>query len=335
MTSDVPAPPDRRETGRSMPPSSVSVCIATCNQRAYIRQCLDSVLQQRTDRLLEILVGDDCSDDGTSEIIAEYAAANPQRVVHLRRPQRLGASANIQDLLRRASGCYLAHLDGDDYWLPGKLEHQIEFLDTHSECPAIYANAVAIREDGERIGVFNDAGDGHHSLASLYRRGNFLNTSSMLYRAMFKEELLSIDRPFIDYRMHLLLARHGSLAHLGRPLVAYRLNSVGSMTTTSSDLVRELYWEAMNSVPAGMLGAADQASGLADFLRRVFGTARRQGRWNLLRVWAPRVFTASPYGRLRTCLLAVGSLLRIIYAEAIHRLRMIWRGDKGRVLYHR
>lgn len=318
-----------------MPLPPVSVCIATCNQRAYIQQCLDSVLQQHTDRLLEILVGDDCSDDGTSEIVAEYAAAHPAWIVHLRRPRRLGASANIQDLLRHARGSYIAHLDGDDYWLPNKLQRQTAFLDVHPECSAIYANAVAVSEDGQRIGMFNDAGDSHHDLASLYRGGNFLNMSSVLYRAEFKQELLEIDGPFIDYRMHLLLTRYGSLAHLGQLLVAYRVGSVGAMTATSGDLVRELYWEALHSVPDSMLAPPDRARGLADFLRRVFAAARRQRRWDLLRLWAPRVFAASPYGRLRTSLLTVGSILRIARAEAPSRLCRIGNRAENHILYRR
>src|SRR5690606_3460291 len=51
----------------------VTVCITTCNQRDYVAQCLLSVLDQGGRRLLEVIVGDDCSDDGTSEIVALIA----------------------------------------------------------------------------------------------------------------------------------------------------------------------------------------------------------------------------------------------------------------------
>jgi len=56
----------------------VSVCVLTCNQRNYIQQCIESVLAQAPDTSLEILVGDDRSDDGTSEIVAALASRYPQ-----------------------------------------------------------------------------------------------------------------------------------------------------------------------------------------------------------------------------------------------------------------
>ena len=317
------------------PPALVSVCIVTFNQERYLRQCLESVISQQTGNILEVVIGDDCSDDGTSEIAHEYAMAHPQWIRHLRHPKRLGASVNIQATLRQSRGQYIAHLDGDDYWLPGKLQAQTDFLDRHSECLAVYTNAIAINEDGQIIGVFNDAGDSFHDLASMFRRGNFLNTSSMLYRAELKHAFEEIDRPFVDYRMHLMLAQKGLLGHLGRPMVAYRVNSPGAMTATSGDLVRELYWEAMNSVPPALLSASDRAQGVADFLRRVFAATRRQRRWQPMFTWVPRVFAASPCGRFRTCLLVLGSIARIARAELSDRLRFPRNRTKSRVLYRR
>ena len=90
----------------------------------------------------------------------------------------------MRELLLRAQGDYVARVDGDDYWLPGKLARQIAYLQTHPHCTAVYTNAVTVDESGRYIGLFNDIGDARLTLANLLRRGNALNNSSVLFRAV-------------------------------------------------------------------------------------------------------------------------------------------------------
>lgn len=313
----------------------VSVCIITCNQEHYIQQCLESVLAQDRTCLREILVGDDGSDDGTGETVRAYADRYPDLIRSMRNDPRLGASGNIQRLWNLARGTYIAHLDGDDFWLQDKLRVQTEFMEHHPECAAVYANARTITPDGQEIGIFNDAGAGFHDLRSLFRNGNFLNTSSMLVRRELVRPILDIDRPFIDYRIHLLLAQQGLLAQLDRLLVGYRVHAIGAMTTISGDLVRELYWEAILSVPAHRLSRRERAHGMADYLRRVFMTSRRLGRWDLLRAWYPRILDASPSSAPVTIALALLSLARLTLFEIGARIRRSLGQEVARVLFRR
>lgn len=313
----------------------VSICVTTYNQHRYIRECLQSVLAQALECDAEILVGDDCSDDGTSEIVAGFAAAHPALITLVRHVPRLGASSNTKALLRRCAGEYLARLDGDDYWLPGKLRRQVEYLDGHPDCSAVYTNAVTMDETGRHNGIFNDAGDCSFDLAALLRRGNFLNNSSVLFRRQSIAPWLAIAGPLIDYRAHLLHARFGYVAQLGEPLTAYRVNAQGSMVAGMNDKVRELYWEAILSVPRDMVSARDFALGLADFLRRVFFRSVRTRNWPLLRDWAKRVFAASPYGRMRTGLFALASILRILCKQSVGHFKKDAEGNRQRVLYRR
>jgi glycosyltransferase involved in cell wall biosynthesis len=133
-------------------PPQVSVCIITCNQQGYIRQCVESALAQASDVSLEILVGDDCSDDNTSNIVAEIAASNPDVVKHFRHEPRLGAGENAKVILSKACGEFIAHIDGDDYWLPGKLKLQLAYLRANPGCAAVYTNALVVSENGSPIG---------------------------------------------------------------------------------------------------------------------------------------------------------------------------------------
>lgn len=313
-----------------MTTSRISVCVVTCNQRDFIGQCLRSILDQDVDAEVRVLVGDDASSDGTSEAIAALAAEHPRRLLHLRREPRMGAMANMRDLMARADGEYVARIDGDDYWLPGKLRRQLAYLQSHPDCAAVYANAITVDEAGSRIGLFNDAGNARFDLAAMLRRGNFLNNSSVLLRAGGRQAWLSVDIPQIDYRTHLWHAVHGWLGHIGEPLAAYRLNTRGSMVAGMNDFVRELYWQAIQSVPRALVSDDDYAHGVADFLRRVLFRSLRTRRLDLLRQWTPRVFAASPYGSCRTSWLAACSVARTVVGEALGRLP-----GRARVLYRR
>jgi glycosyltransferase involved in cell wall biosynthesis len=181
----------------------VSVCLLTCNHVRYIRQCIEGVLMQAKDARLEIVVGDDCSDDGTSEIVAEYAAENSQLITHLRHGTRIGGSANYLATLRLLNAPFIAYLDGDDYWLPGKLAKQIRYMEANPGCAAIYSNALTVGERGEPIGLFNNVKNLEFTLAELLRRGNFLNNSSMMFRAPQRQAIFNMSGPLFDYGVHL------------------------------------------------------------------------------------------------------------------------------------
>lgn len=312
----------------------VSACLITRNHARYIRRCLESMVEQAGEVAMEIVVGDDCSDDGTSAIIAEFAAAYPDLITHIRHDPRVGGSENYLSVLRRAKGAFIAHLDGDDSWMPGKLRLQAEYLAAHPDCAAVYANSLAVNEQGEPLGRFNDAPGTRFELSDLVRHGNFLNTSSMMFRASLRQMILDIDGPVLDFRIHLRLARWGYLAQLPEPLAAYRVNSIGSMVALENDFVRELYWNAILDVPRDRVEGRDLARGMADFLRRVAFRALRTRRLELLRTWMPRVFAASPYGRIRTALLVIILVAQAAYRELAGRFRKDSNGRARRVIYH-
>lgn len=310
----------------------VSVMVLAYNHADYLESAIDGVLAQEVNFPIEILIGEDCSTDRTREIALRYQRLHPNLIKIITAEKNVGIQRNWQRLIAASRGEFLAHLDGDDYWLPGKLALQIEFLKAHPHCAAVYTGALTIDNSGATTGYFNNVGTAQFDLSAMLRRGNFLNTSSMIYRGNVRNVLLDIDELFIDYRAHLRLARHGLLAQLGDHLTAYRVNSIGSMTSTSSDLVRKLYWEAITDVPLNMVSANDMAMGLADFLRRVTSRAVREMRWDLMQTWAPKVFLASPYGMTRTTLLVISSAIR---AVALSAYNLIARRPGTRALHRR
>jgi glycosyltransferase involved in cell wall biosynthesis len=225
----------------------VSVCIATFNQQDYIRDAVMSVLTQANphDFELEILVGDDCSADSTSEILRELADRYPQYLTVVSHSPNLGAAKNYQALTLRARGDFVAHLDGDDCWLPGKLAAQLKYLDRHPECVAVYSNALVTDAEGRHIGRFTDDDPRPFGADELLAKGNFLNHSSMLYRATSARRVLDLAAPYVDYSIHLGLARDGLLAQLSGCFVLYRAGTATSMLQTMPHHVRDLYFSAL------------------------------------------------------------------------------------------
>lgn len=313
----------------------VSVLMLAYNHGPYLAQAIEGVLAQQSDMPIELLIGEDCSPDDTREIALRYQRENPQTIRVFIAEQNLGSSLNHRRILLAARGEFHAYLDGDDYWLPGKLARQIDYLRENPSCTAVYTNALTVDQDGNTIGLFNDVGNEQFNLSALIRRGNFLNNSSITYRATSRNALLGVEDPAIDYRVHLLLAQTGFLAQIQEPLTVYRIGSIGSMVAHGNNRVRQLYWEAIMSVPRELVTDHDFAQGVADFLRRVIFRVVRTRRAALLQEWAPRAFAASPYGATRTSFLVAGSVVRMAYKELIGRVRKDGHGHRVRVLYRR
>lgn len=113
------------------------VCI-TFNHKDFIRQCLDGMLMQETTFPYEIIVYDDCSTDGTREIVKEYAALHPDKIRTVlpeeNQYSKLGDVVLENFVLPVAKGKYVALCEGDDYWNDAqKLQKQATWMEQHPD----------------------------------------------------------------------------------------------------------------------------------------------------------------------------------------------------------
>lgn len=123
----------------------VSVSCITFNQAPYIRECIEGFLMQKTDFEFEILIHDDCSTDGTTEIIREYAGKYPDLIKPMYEEENQYSQGKPIGTpvwnLPRAKGKYIATCEGDDYWTdPYKLQKQADFLENNPEYGMCYTD---------------------------------------------------------------------------------------------------------------------------------------------------------------------------------------------------
>lgn len=219
----------------------VSVCVISYNQQDYIRQCLDSLVAQQADFPFEIVVGDDCSTDGTREIVLEFVERYPHLVRTNFQPTNTGGSRNNLEVHAAARGDYVAHMDGDDYALPGKLQAQADALDADSGCNAVWHRVDFFDDDGGfcsgMTADLSSFGGGQVRFEDAIQLGYIGVYSSLMYR---RSALTRVDagRAILDlyFTWDTLSKGHGRLldAVLGR----YRVSSSGSLQKASLQRVQ-------------------------------------------------------------------------------------------------
>lgn len=112
----------------------VSVAMITYNHRPYIGQAIESVLGQKTEFPFELVIGEDCSTDGTREVIEEYQRKYPKVIRLITSEKNVGLKKNSYRALKACRGKYIAFCEGDDYWHhPLKLQQQADYLERHPE----------------------------------------------------------------------------------------------------------------------------------------------------------------------------------------------------------
>lgn len=241
----------------------VSVCITTYNQKGTIGPCIQSLLDQREGLDLEIIVGDDASSDGTQETILGMAEKHPGIIFPVLQPRNTGGLGNFQATHSAAKGDFVAHLDGDDLALPGKLQAQADYLARNPDCVAVVHKMILLNHEGERIpGKWPESFNLKKiDLAGLVRQHPIFAHSSLMYRKGAYAGLLSrpSDTSFIDFYIYVHLAAQGLIGVVDQDLGAYRC---GIGVSSRRNLFR-LAVDACDYAKAMGVSEEDYAYGLA------------------------------------------------------------------------
>lgn len=193
----------------------VSVCVGTYNQVKYIGQCLQSILDQKTDFEFEIIVGDDASTDGTTDIVREFADRYPEKIIAVLHEKNVGPAKNYFSVHNIARGQYIAHLDGDDYCLPKKLQVQSNLLDSDPKCNMVFHRMLVQKPNGEISNTrqtdinANGIDQVHFDRKSIIQYIAIAAHSSKMYRKTVRD-FDKVDFDMLDYYINVEQVGTGS-----------------------------------------------------------------------------------------------------------------------------
>lgn len=209
----------------------LSVYVPTYNHEKYIARALDSILMQKTDFAFEVLVGEDCSTDGTRAVLQQYEKDHPGFFKMFYREQNMHGSgcSNALDLKRRCKGKYIVALEGDDFWTdPEKLDKQIRFLEQHPEYIAVSHRCVVVGEDSTPNGEqYPGCGDEEYTFRHFFSEIMPGQLATVMYRNYFLDD--TFDRSLMekgltpgDRLMYFAFLCHGRVFCMQEEMSAYR-----------------------------------------------------------------------------------------------------------------
>ena len=222
----------------------VSVVVTTYNHEPYLAETLDAILAQRCDFGVEIILGEECSSDGTLLICRKYAEKYPAQIHIVASTENVGWRVNYRRCVEAARGKYLAFCDGDDYWCDeGRLVEQVALMEANPNIGLCYTLAERRNEKGELVGRF-PIGEGHTTLDAMLHDWCVENCTTLARRDLVlgyystekpenRPEWLTEDLP-----MWLYVAAHSEIVYIDRATAVHRVfpDSVSHSTSLAKRL---------------------------------------------------------------------------------------------------
>ncbi len=244
----------------------VSICCATFNQVSYIEDAIHGFLEQVTDFPFEIIIRDDASTDGTTEIIKKYEIEYPNiiRLVVNEENKFVKGERAIHAWPAVIRGKYISLCEGDDFWIArDKLQKQFDLLVKHSDAVMCVAKThVCGHSEGEGLVFRNTTNPPEKKLLAFEDVHRcYVHTSTYMIRAeIFKkvvEKYFSGHCLFGDTALRAILISYGPFALLNEAVSVYRVTGEGIWSSLDRD--RQLQWEF------------DAAKKLAEMLPGIYG----------------------------------------------------------------
>ena len=232
------------EDGISREADLVSIIMPSYNTAPYIKETIQSVLDQ-TYTNWELIIVDDCSTDNTEEVLATI---NDSRIRYFKNEKNSGAAVSRNKALRAAKGQWIAFLDSDDLWMSEKLEKQINFMKKNGYSFS-YTNYEEIDVDGNKTGIKITGPK------RITKTGMFNYCWPGCLTVMFDADkigLIQIEdiKKNNDYAMWLKVCQKADCYLLDEYLAQYRKGRAGSVSTHSIKTMigwhYKLYYEAEN-----------------------------------------------------------------------------------------
>lgn len=226
----------------------VSVVMPVYNGERYLRQAVDSILDQNYQNL-ELIVVDDGSSDGSKALLESYS---DERLVLLANPRNLGVVQSRNLGIAVARGSYVALLDCDDVAMPDRLREQISFLEHHPEFGMVGSWVEVVDSAGVPTGEVWRLDAPSETIPMILLLHNYFTQSAVtVRRSCFNALQYREFGGATDYDLWVRLAAHYRVWNLPQVLVRYRIHQ-GSMTAQGTDSLESQVRQVVRQCLSGL-----------------------------------------------------------------------------------
>lgn len=219
----------------------VSIQCTVFNQKDHIKKCLDGFVMQKTNFKFEVIVYDDCSTDGTRDIIEEYSNRYPETIKTIFPEHNIAKSEGFykinQLVYNQMNGKYIAFCEGDDYWTDeNKLQIQVDYLENHPELVGCFHKSVRKNIVNPEVKDIYFPQAVLKNVKEVYtnkdiQKKYFIETCSVMYRFdKYKEDFLSTYPQKIvngDTYMLNYFSLYGNIGYIDRLMSVKTINNSG------------------------------------------------------------------------------------------------------------
>lgn len=229
----------------------VSIFMLVYNHGKFLESALNGLLCQKCNFDYDIVVGEDCSNDNSRNLLIEFDKKFPGKFKLLLHSQNVGAQKNQHEVFSNCSGKYIAICEGDDYWTDSsKLQKQVEFLDNNSDFSICFTDYVVLNQ--------NSLTYSHPNLINKYKVNNTFSRYDIILKNFIPTvTVVFVNKPEIlrylndklfpsDWFIHILNSKYGKIKFLPFESAIYRKHDGGVCSASDPILNNEKYLKSID-----------------------------------------------------------------------------------------
>ena len=223
----------------------VTIKCMVYNHEPYLRQCLDGFVMQKTNFSFEAIVHDDASTDDSANIIREYAKKYPDIIIPIYETENQYSKGGFELIIKIMNdyirGKYIAICEGDDYWTdPYKLQKQVDYLESHSECGLIYTQVMQLDQQTQTMSVGQAR---QTNFENILICDNPIPTPTACFRKIiydtFKRDIIQNPHwKMADFPLWLYISYYSKIKFFSQVTGVYRI--LGESASHSSDINKNI-----------------------------------------------------------------------------------------------
>jgi len=227
----------------------VSVIVPTYNRALYLKEAIQSILDQEFQDF-DIIITDNASSDETESVVAAFAS---NKICYYKNEANIGVVNNHNKALSLATGTYICVFSDDDIMLQDNLAKKVAVLEKHQSVVLVHSNVFVIDENGKVVGShwaerYYDKWKISHGKDSvftgidyfkiLYCDWNIISMPSVIFRRNVLKNVLGFNaesKYFCDWDMWMRMVLYGDVYYIQQPLVKYRMHSSNTINELSKN----------------------------------------------------------------------------------------------------